>query len=47
MQELAPPERFEELLSFLKETHSIRPTFLNELQQVGFGDELFRRILFY
>lgn len=36
MQPLAPAERFEEFLAFLKETHSNRPAFLDELQQAGY-----------
>jgi len=36
MQPLVPAERFEEFLAFLKETHSNRPAFLDELQQAGY-----------
>jgi hypothetical protein len=36
MQPLVSAERFEEFLAFLKETHSNRPAFLDELQQAGY-----------
>jgi len=36
MQELVPRERFEEFVDFLKEKHSNRPAFLDELEKAGF-----------
>jgi len=36
MQELVPEKRFEEFVSFLKEEHSNRPAFLDELEKAGF-----------
>lgn len=36
MQELVPEERFEEFVDFLKEKHSNRPAFLDELEKAGF-----------
>jgi len=36
MEPLVPAKRFEEFLAFLKETHSNRPAFLDELQQAGY-----------
>ena len=36
MQELGPEERFEEFIDFLKEKHSNRPAFLDELEKAGF-----------
>lgn len=36
MQELVPRERFEEFVDFLKEKHSNRPAFLDELETAGF-----------
>jgi hypothetical protein len=36
MQELVPEERFEEFVDFLKEKHSNRPAFLDELETAGF-----------
>lgn len=36
MQELVPEERFEEFVDQLKETHSNRPAFLDELETAGF-----------
>lgn len=36
MQGFVPQERFEEFIQFLKEKHSNRPAFLDELQKAGF-----------
>lgn len=36
MQELVPEERFEAFVDFLKEKHSNRPAFLDELEKAGF-----------
>jgi hypothetical protein len=36
MQELVPEERFEEFVDFLKEKHSNRPAFIDELEKAGF-----------
>lgn len=36
MQQLVPEERFEEFVDFLKEKHSNRPAFLDELEKAGF-----------
>ena len=36
MQAFAPEDRFEECIQFLKEKHSNRPAFLDELQKAGF-----------
>lgn len=36
MQGLVPEERFEEFVDFLKEKHSNRPAFLDELEKAGF-----------
>jgi hypothetical protein len=36
MQELVPSERFEEFVSSLREKHSNRPAFLDELEKAGF-----------
>ena len=36
MQELVPKERFEEFIGFLKDEHSNRPAFLDELEKAGF-----------
>ncbi|EMA05598.1 SWIM zinc finger [Haloarcula vallismortis] len=36
MQELVPEERFEEFVGFLKDEHSNRPAFLDELEKAGF-----------
>ncbi|MFB6177059.1 MAG: hypothetical protein ABEI99_07960, partial [Halobaculum sp.] len=36
MQELVPEERFEEFVAFLREKHSNRPAFLDELEGAGF-----------
>jgi hypothetical protein len=36
MQELVPEERFEEFVDFLKDKHSNRPAFLDELEKAGF-----------
>jgi len=36
MQQLVPEERFEEFVDFLKENHSNRPAFLDELEKAGF-----------
>jgi hypothetical protein len=36
LQELVPEERFEEFVGFLKEKHSNRPAFLDELEKAGF-----------
>ncbi len=36
MQSLVPEERFEEFLDFLKDKHSNRPAFLDELEKAGF-----------
>jgi len=36
MQELVPEERFEEFVGFLKDEHSNRPAFLDELKKSGF-----------
>jgi hypothetical protein len=36
IQELVPCERFEEFVEFLKEKHSNRPAFLDELEKAGF-----------
>ena len=36
MQCLVPEERFEEFLDFLKDKHSNRPAFLDELEKAGF-----------
>ncbi|GGJ17777.1 hypothetical protein GCM10008995_29390 [Halobellus salinus] len=36
MQELVPEARFEEFVDFLKDNHSNRPAFLDELEKAGF-----------
>lgn len=36
MEELVPEERFEEFVGFLKDEHSNRPAFLDELEKAGF-----------
>ncbi|WP_114579397.1 SWIM zinc finger domain-containing protein [Saliphagus sp. LR7] len=36
MQQLVPEERFDEFLDFLKDKHSNRPAFLDELAKAGF-----------
>jgi len=36
MQELVPEERLEEFVDFLKEKHSNRPAFIDELEKAGF-----------
>jgi hypothetical protein len=36
MQELVPEARFEEFVDFLKDKHSNRPAFLDELEKAGF-----------
>ena len=36
MQELVSEERFEEFVDFLKNKHSNRPAFLDELEKAGF-----------
>ncbi|MFC4990056.1 SWIM zinc finger family protein [Saliphagus infecundisoli] len=36
MQQLVPEERFDEFLDFLKDKHSNRPAFLDELEKAGF-----------
>jgi len=36
IQELVPEERFEEFVEFLKDEHSNRPAFLDELEKAGF-----------
>jgi len=36
MQHLVPDERFEEFVDFLKDKHSNRPAFLDELEKAGF-----------
>ena len=36
LQQLVPEERFEEFLDFLKDKHSNRPAFLDELEKAGF-----------
>ncbi len=36
MQELVSESRFEEFVEFLKEKHSNRPAFLDELEKAGF-----------
>jgi hypothetical protein len=36
MQELVSDARFEEFVEFLKEKHSNRPAFLDELEKAGF-----------
>ena len=36
MQELVPPVRFKQFVEFLKDEHSNRPAFLDELQKAGY-----------
>jgi len=36
MQGLVPEARFEEFVGFLKDKHSNRPAFLDELKKAGF-----------
>ena len=48
MQELVPEERCEEFVGFLKDEHSNRPAFLDELEKAGFWPEslaLLRRFI--